>query len=256
MNFKSTNLALFIALFITGLLHYLFTISGWWFIIPIALYVSFLAYGAASIHSDFFIKAFCYSNTIKKEIAITFDDGPTYEFTPKVVAVLAEYDAKATFFVIGKNCRDNETILKKMDAEGHTIGNHTYSHSFFIDFKSKEEFKKELKKTSDFVYQTISKRMKLFRPPYGVTTPHLAKASREAGYAVIGWNIRSMDTTNANEEKIVKTVLKGLKPGAVVLFHDTSEKTINVLRQTLQFAKQNGFKIVSLQTLLNIEPYE
>lgn len=157
--------------------------------------------------------------------------------------------------MIGKNISGKENLIKKIDEAGHTLGNHTFSHSFFIDFKSKTGFMFELDTTSDLVYNIIKKRMKLFRPPYGVTTPNLARASKALNYEIIGWNIRSLDTTKDNEERIAKRVISQIKPGAIILFHDTSSKTVEVLKQTLNFAKENGFKIVSVEELLKIKAY-
>ncbi len=255
LNFKIASLCFIIECAAIGLLYYFFGISLWWFFLPIIIFKAFIIYGAANIQSNFFIKAHCCSLTEEKIIAISFDDGPNAEYTPKVLSTLAEYNAQATFFVIGKNISGNEAIIKKIDAAGHTLGNHTFSHSFFIDFKSKTGFMYELDATSDLVYNIINKRMKFFRPPYGVTTPNLAKATQVLNYDIIGWNIRSLDTTNDIEEKIAKRVISQIKPGAIILFHDTSEKTIEVLKQTLNFAKDNGFKIVSIEELIEIKAY-
>ena len=256
LNFRSTSIVFILAVCGVALLHYFSGISLWWIIIPILIYKVFIIYGSANIQSDFYTTALCNSTSSEKEIAITFDDGPNVEFTPKVLAALAEYNALATFFVIGKNIHGNENIIKQIGAAGHLIGNHTFSHSFFIDFKSKNGFMFELDATSDAIFKIIGKRMKLFRPPYGVTTPNLARASETLNYYVIGWNIRSLDTTKDNEKTIQKRIEEQLKPGAIILFHDTSDKTVQVLKQTLNFAKENGFKIVSLEQLLKLKAYE
>jgi peptidoglycan-N-acetylglucosamine deacetylase len=146
--------------------------------------------------------------------------------------------------------------LKQIDAEGHSIGNHTFTHAFFIDFKNLQGFINELNRTAEIVFNTIGKQIKLFRPPYGVTTPNLAKASNQLNYSIIGWNIRSFDTTNDTAQIITRRVQTQIKPGAIILFHDASDKTIQVLIQTLNFAKENGYKIVSVEQLLKIKAYE
>jgi peptidoglycan/xylan/chitin deacetylase (PgdA/CDA1 family) len=255
LNFKSTSILFIISICVLGLLHYFFNVSWWWILLPIIIYKGFIIYGSANIQSNFYTNVYCSANTNEKQIAITFDDGPNATYTPKVLSTLTEYNAPATFFVIGKNIQGNENIIKQIDAAGHTIGNHTFSHSFFIDFKSKNGFIYELDATSDAIKNIIGKQTKLFRPPYGVTTPHLVNASNALNYKLIGWNIRSLDTTKDNEAKIIERVLSQLKPGAILLFHDTSDKTIAVLKQTLNFARENGFKIVSLEELLTIKAY-
>ena len=256
MTFRSTRIHFIIAISVIGLLHLVFGINLGWLLLPIAFFLALLIYGSANIQSNFFAPAHCYTDIAEKQIALSFDDGPHHEFTPKVLSILAQYDALATFFVIGNNIQGNESLLKQIDAAGHGIGNHSHSHSFFIDFKSVQGFKDELNQTTESVFKIIGKRMKLFRPPYGVTTPNLAKASNGLNYSIIGWTIRSFDTTGVPAHIITRRVQTQIKPGVIILFHDTSDKTIQVLKQTLNFAKENGYKIVSVEQLLKIKAYE
>lgn len=256
MTFKSARNSFIIAISVIGLLHTFFGISLWWLVLPAAVFLALIIYGSVIIQSNFHTQAYCYANTSEKEIALSFDDGPNREYTPQVLSILAQYDASATFFVIGKNIPGNESILKQIDAAGHSIGNHSYTHSFFVDFKSMQGFKNELNQTAESVFNVIGKRLKLFRPPYGVTTPHLVKASNLLNYSIIGWTIRSFDTTAVTPQIITRRVQIKIKPGAIILFHDASDKTIQVLKQTLRFAKKNGYKIVSIEQLLKIKAYE
>jgi len=256
MTFKSTRNSFFIAISVIGLLHLFFEISLWWLVLPGVVYLALIIYGSAIIQANFFAHAYCYAEVSEKEIALSFDDGPNREYTPKVLSLLAQYNTPATFFVIGKNIQGNEDILKQIGAEGHSIGNHSYTHSFFVDFKSLRGFKNELNQTAETVFKIIGKRLKLFRPPYGVTTPNLARASNALNYSIIGWSIRLFDTTADTSQEITRRVQTQIKPGAIILFHDTSDKTIEVLKQTLDYAKENGFKIVSIEQLLKIKAYE
>jgi peptidoglycan/xylan/chitin deacetylase (PgdA/CDA1 family) len=256
MTFKSTSISFIIALCLIVWLHIFSGISLMWLILLGSVYLALAIYGTSVIHSNFYGRPYCYANTSEKEIALSFDDGPNQEYTPKVLSTLAQYNAPATFFVIGKNIQGNENILKQIDAEGHAIGNHSYTHSYFLDFKSVRGFKDELNRTAESVFNITGKRMKLFRPPYGVTTPHLVKAARMLNYRVIGWSIRSLDTTADTAQVITDRVQKQIKPGAIVLFHDTTDKTVEALKQMLDFAKENGYKIVSVEQLLKIDAYE
>lgn len=256
MTFKLARNCFVVVAGVIGLLHLLFGVSLAWLLLPGVIFLASIVYGSSVIQANFFAAAYCHADTEAKEIALSFDDGPNRQYTPQALSVLAQYKAPATFFVAGKNIQGNEDLLKEMDANGHIIGNHTYTHSFFIDFKSAQGFKDELNRTAEAVFKVVGKRMKLFRPPYGVTTPHLAKASDALNYHIIGWSIRSFDTTADSADKINQRVQKQIKPGAIILFHDTSEKTIQVLTQTLKFAKENGYKIVSLELLLNIKAYD
>jgi peptidoglycan/xylan/chitin deacetylase (PgdA/CDA1 family) len=256
LTFKSSSLIFVLSLAACGLLVYEFSISYWWFIIPVLLYKTAIIYGSATIQSNFYLKAYNSASTNEKKIAITFDDGPNPIYTSKILSVLSEYRAKASFFVIGKNIDGNERILNEIHNQGHLIGGHSFSHGFFIDFKSTNGFIEEINQTSDLIEKTIGKRPRLFRPPYGVTTPNIATAVKKLKQDVIGWNVRSLDTTTDSAEIIYNRVITQLKPGSIVLFHDTSDKTVEVLKQTLNFAKENGFKVVNVDELLNIQAYE
>lgn len=255
MTFKSANISFTIAICAIGLLYVIQDISLLWLLLPGAIYLLSLIYGSATIQANFFIPAYCATNTEEKFIALTFDDGPNPEFTPQILSVLADYNAQATFFVIGKNISGNENILQAIVSADHSIGNHSYTHSNFIDLKNANSLKTELSMTTDSVFKVIGKHMKLFRPPFGVITPHLANVVKELNYTVIGWSIRSYDTTNNSVESISKRVQTQIKPGAIILFHDTSAKTIQTLKQTLDFAKNNDYKVVSVEQLLKIDAY-
>ncbi|UOA10601.1 polysaccharide deacetylase family protein [Methylobacter sp. S3L5C] len=256
MTFNSTRICFLIAISIIGLLHHFFVVSLWWLVLPCLVYSALIIYGSSVIQANFYAPVYCYGESLEKEIVLSFDDGPNSEYTPQVLAILAEYNAKATFFVIGKNIPGNESLLQQIDAAGHSIGNHSYTHSFFVDFKRVQGFKDELNQTAESVFKVTGKRLKLFRPPYGVTTPSLAKASMLLNYSIIGWSIRSLDTTADSEQVITRRVQSQIKPGAIILFHDASDKTIQVLKQMLDFAKANGYKIVGIEQLLKIKVYE
>ncbi|MGZ5055260.1 MAG: polysaccharide deacetylase family protein [Methylobacter sp.] len=256
MTFNLARNGYIIAISLIGLLHMFSEVSLWWLALPSAVYLALAIYGSAVIQSNFHAHTYCQGNVSAKEIALSFDDGPNREYTPKVLSALAQHNAPATFFVIGKNIQGNESILKHMDAQGHSIGNHSYTHSFYLDFKSCQGFKNELNMTAERVFDVIGKRTKLFRPPFGVTTPNLAKAANLLNYNLIGWSVRSLDTTADSARVITRRVQSQIKPGAIILFHDSSDKTVEVLEQTLNFAKENGYKIVSIEQLLKLDAYE
>ena len=256
MTYNSTRCYLIIASGIIVLSHTFFIVSLWWLLLPSVIYLACIIYGSSVIQANFFAPAYCSADTTDKIIALSFDDGPHPEYTPQVLALLAKYEATATFFVIGKHIHGNESLLEQIITEGHSIGNHSYSHSFFIDFKNVQGFKNELNQTSDLVFNVIGKRMTLFRPPYGVTTPNLAKAAKLLDYRIIGWNIRSLDTTKDSVEVITQRVQSQIKSGAIILLHDTSHKTIQVLERTLNFAQQQGYKMVGIDNMLEIEAYQ
>lgn len=256
MTFNSTRLSFAIVLGIAGLSHSVYGTSLTWLLLPTGVFLSILVYGSSNLRSNFFIPALSFRNCPDKTIALSFDDGPHPEFTPKVLSLLTQYEASATFFLIGKNIKGNEHLVKAIHDGGHSIGNHSFTHHAFFDFKSVSGFLEELNKTTESVFNIIGKRMTLFRPPFGVMTPSLAKVAKRLNYRVIGWSIRSFDTTACSVQTITRRIQSQLQPGAIILFHDTSDKTVQVLKQTLDFAKDNDYKVVSVEQLLKINAYE
>ncbi|WP_223706661.1 polysaccharide deacetylase family protein [Flavobacterium potami] len=222
----------------------------------IFIWIGINAFGSARISSNYHVKAFC-NNPLEtdKKIAITFDDGPSI-YTLKVLDLLKEYNAKATFFCIGKNIEMHPEILQKVISEGHLVGNHSYSHSKFFDFYNAKKITEELRKTDELLEKFTSKKINFFRPPYGVTTPSIRRALKITGHKTIGWNIRSLDGGTTDVELILNRIKKRVSPGGIVLLHDTAPHSVYVLEQFLQFLQQNNYQVVSIEELLNLKAYD
>ena len=229
--------------------------KGIFFIIITVLFLAHLVYCSYDICSQVYIKTLCKADTSEKKIAITFDDGPDTEITPKVMELLDQFNVKATFFCIGKHIEENKEILKSIDQKGHLIGTHSWSHERWFDLYPAEKMKLEIEKTNGLIFETIGKKTKLFRPPYGVTNPSLKKAIKDFNFNTIGWSIRSFDTVN-DVKQTLKRIKKKLKPGAVILFHDNREQITEILKPFLKFVQSENYKIVPLDELLDIKAYE
>ena len=230
-------------------------ISVWWYVLLAFVYSLVLFYGSYYVGSNFYIPVICSTNTSEKQIAISFDDGPIEQFTPEILAVLREYQVPAAFFCIGHRVAGRENLMQQIHTEGHLLGNHSYSHHALFDLFSAAKMQADLKQMDEAMYAATGLKPLLFRPPYGVTNPNLAKAIRRGGYTPIGWNIRSLDTVIKNEEKLLKKVTESIKPGAIVLFHDTSKTTLAILPSFIQYAASQGYTIVRLDKMLNLNPY-
>jgi len=229
--------------------------KGIFFIIITILYVTHLVYCSANICSQVYLKTLCKAKTKKKQIAITFDDGPNSKITPEVLNILDNFNVKATFFCIGKHIEQNTELLKLIDEKDHLIGNHTWSHDHWFDLFSPKKMKAEIEKTSGLIFETINKKTKLFRPPYGVTNPALRKATRDLDFHNIGWSIRSLDTIDS-AEKTFKRIIKKLSSGDIILFHDNREHIVEILKLFLEYAKNESYEIVRIDELLNIKAYD
>ncbi len=254
--YKNVNRVTVFLLLVFILLKVLFSISFLWFLFLVVIWLTLTIIGSFHIRWNYFLKAKHHNYNINENaIAITFDDGIHSEFTPKVLKLLNQYNAKATFFLIGKQVEGQQEILKNIIHQGHTIGNHTYSHSNNLGFLKTNEVLSDLKKTQAIVEDLVGLKMNLFRPAFGVTNPRIAKAVQSLQLTAIGWSIRSLDTTKISKEKIFKKITKNINKGDVILLHDTSQKTVEVLEQLLVFLNNGKLKSITIDQLHKLKAY-
>jgi peptidoglycan/xylan/chitin deacetylase (PgdA/CDA1 family) len=255
LNFRNTNIFFIILLALLIGLHINYGLPVYAYLLLVFAYSLIVFYGCYYIGSNFFIKVICEASTNKKEIAISFDDGPAPHFTPNILQTLKSENVKATFFCIGKHIPGNEQILNQAVDEGHIVGNHSYTHHFWFDMFSAKQMLGDLEMTDNEMKRVTGLTPKLFRPPYGVTNPNLKKAIINGGYTPVGWSVRSMDTVIKDEKKLLNKVTASLKPGAVFLFHDTSAATVKILPAFIKEVKNRGYHIVPLDKLLALNSY-
>ncbi|WP_246125954.1 polysaccharide deacetylase family protein [Bizionia myxarmorum] len=231
-------------------------ISIWWFVLLFSIWFSLTALGSAFVGWRYHIPILnSTENATKNQIALTFDDGPNPDFTPQVLKLLKLHQAKATFFCIGKHIENHPELFNKIIADGHTIGNHTYSHPNNFGFLTTKKVQSELEQTRNIIKKVSGLTSKLYRPAFGVTNPRIRRAVQNLNLTTIGWNKRSLDTTNKTEKTILKRVTKNIKTGDVILLHDTSEKSVRVLEQLLLILRNNNMKSVTIDTLFKIQAY-
>ncbi|WP_202976472.1 polysaccharide deacetylase family protein [Anaerophilus nitritogenes] len=190
----------------------------------------------------------------KKMIALTFDDGPHPRFTPKILDLLKEYDAKATFFVIGKHVEAYPEVLKIVAKEGHEIGNHTFSH---IDTKQTSSIKveEELKKTQEIIFNTTGIKSKVFRPPFGFYNSQIIDIAHKYDCKIVLWSPHqdAKDWNYPGVDNIVHQVLSKVQNGDIILLHDYVEKdcqSIEALKTILPELKSRGYKFVTISELI------
>lgn len=256
LNFKSVNITacvIFIGLLVA---YFSINLPIWCLVVFIVFWFLITIAGSTLIRWDYHFKSFNSNpNCSKNQVAITFDDGPHPEFTPQVLNLLAKYQAKATFFCIGKHMKTYPELLKKIIAQGHTIGNHTYSHANNFGFFNTEKVIEELQQTNRAAKHISGLDLQLYRPAFGVTNPRIKRAIKATDLQSIGWNKRSLDTTPLSEKTVINRITKTLKKGDVILLHDTSSKTVHVLEQLLLFLQQEHLESVTIDSLFNIKAY-
>lgn len=227
---------------------YAFQGSFWVYLFCFLMFSASVIWGSFDIGLGYFMNSTLRKRTKIKEIALTFDDGPT-EFTPKFLDLLKEHDIKATFFCIGRQIGQYPETFRRIIEEGHTVGNHTLSHAANTGFLSVSKMITEIERCDDIMLKTGNITTDLYRPPFGVTNPHIAQAIEKAGKKSIGWNVRSLDTVTEDEKKIYRKVTRQLRKGSIVLFHDTSEKTYRVLADLLVFLKNENYSTFTVDEI-------
>lgn len=231
-------------------------VPAWLYVLFVFIWILITAIGSFQIKWNYHLQSLNHNYKISENcVSITFDDGPNPGFTPKVLSLLKEYNAKATFFLIGKNAEKYPELVRQIIDEGHSIGNHSYSHSKNFGFFNSEKITAELNKTNSIIKKITGKELKMFRPPFGVTNPNIKKALKSTSHVSIGWSKRSLDTTNFSEEKILRRITTNLRKGDIILLHDSSAKTIAVLEQFLLFLQSHKLQSVPVDRLLEIESY-
>eukprot|EP01035_Chromulina_nebulosa_P030930 gene30930-41164_t len=140
------------------------------------------------------------------------------------------------------------------DTGANIIGNHSFSHHFWFDLFMAKKMLADIQQMDAELQKIVPLRPNFFRPPYGVTTPPMAKALAKGGYTAIGWNIRSMDTTATDNNKLFEKVTAALQPGAILLFHDTCKITVETLPKIIEEVRRKGYEFERLDKLIDLHP--
>lgn len=214
----------------------------------------FMVWASASIRSGVYVRAFCRENTDRKVVYLTFDDGPHPPETERVLDVLRERGVKATFFLIGSKVSGNEAVLRRMLEEGHALGLHTYSHAGTFPLLSFDKMLADVNEGKRAVESVTGKKISLFRPPFGVTNPTIAKVIRTLGLQTVGWDVRSFDTMFCKSSEhsckqsghdwyvpVVERIMKQVRPGSVILLHDRLDGASELLALLLDSLAASGY---------------
>jgi peptidoglycan-N-acetylglucosamine deacetylase len=227
----------------------------WIYVIVAFAYTLIQAYGSIVLSAQFFVDVKSSGNANSNQVALTFDDGPIAGKTDMILEILERYKVPASFFCIGNHVKEHPEILSKIHARGHVIGNHSYWHGKLFDLQTPGAIAKELSDTNQIIFDTLGVKPEFFRPPYGVTNPMVASAIRQGGYKTIGWSVRSLDTVIKDSEKLLSKVTAAVKGGDIVLFHDFSDSTIEILPRFIEHIQKSGLRIVRVDELLNEKAY-
>jgi peptidoglycan/xylan/chitin deacetylase (PgdA/CDA1 family) len=193
-------------------------------------------------------------------VALTFDDGPHPDFTPRILDILAQHGIQATFFVIGRFAREYPHLIRRIRDEGHTIGNHSLDHDHFGINRNRAYWNRQIHETQRIVADIIGQPPLLFRPPMGFKNWHVAAAAREARLPIVGWSIRAYDTQPISPEILAARLLRRTTGHDILLLHDgidperaaklgpsaTQQHTVDALPAILDGIRRKELQITSL----------
>ncbi len=186
-----------------------------------------------------------------KAVYLTFDDGPIPEVTPKVLAVLAKYNVKATFFMVGENIDKHPEVFRQVVEAGHQIGNHTYNH--LKGWKTPfDEYMSNVARCNKALFEHHPSVFipALFRPPYGKATLRQRIALHKMGYTLIYWDILTRDyDASVTPEQMLRLIQRETRPGSIINFHDSlksNERMLEVLPKAIEWLQKEGYEIRGL----------
>ena len=186
-----------------------------------------------------------------KAVYLTFDDGPIPEVTPKVLAILAKYNVKATFFMVGENIDKHPEVFRQVVEAGHQIGNHTYNH--LKGWKTPfDEYMSNVARCNKALFEHHPSVFipTLFRPPYGKATLRQRIALHKMGYTLIYWDILTRDyDASVTPEQMLRLIQRETRPGSIINFHDSlksNERMLRVLPQAIEWLQKEGYEIRGL----------
>lgn len=191
--------------------------------------------------------------TSEKVIAITFDDGPHPQNTPRLLDMLKERGVRATFYVVGNMVRYNPQILRRMVAEGHEIGNHTVTHGT-LSRMSDEGLRSELSRAHQQILAATGIPPRSMRPPGGAIRKEQKQLMlREYGYPTILWSVDPRDWQRPGVDVVAQRLIDGAAPGGILLVHDLHKPTVDAMPKTLDALLAQGYRFVTISELIAMD---
>jgi|HigsolmetaAR203D_1030402.scaffolds.fasta_scaffold01590_17 peptidoglycan/xylan/chitin deacetylase (PgdA/CDA1 family) len=194
---------------------------------------------------------------MEKKVALTFDDAPDRRFTAEILEVLRRENVPATFFVVGYRAQEMPELVRRMAADGHAVGNHSYNHPDLrkLDLPA---FEDQLMRTQRILRELIGYEPQILRPPYGEINEWQLKWAVDRGFKIINWNVDSLDWKSLDKASVVDNILSQVRPGAIVLQHagggegEDLTGTIDALPIVIRTLKRQGYEFVTVPELLNM----
>ncbi|WP_051309147.1 polysaccharide deacetylase family protein [Desulfogranum japonicum] len=202
-----------------GLAMVLAFLHPFWSLIPLCLFLLVCAWAPFLSTVGFYLPVISRGSRQARDIALTFDDGPSPLSTPVVLKLLARHNLTATFFLIGKKAQQYPEIVKEILRQGHSIGNHSWNHDYTLMLRTQRTIASEVRKTQ-YVLSQLGSRPVFFRPPVGITGPRLTKVLVREQLTAVSANCRAYDRGNRTVRALAAKITRCLQPGCIILLHD------------------------------------
>lgn len=213
-----------------------------------------LFYCSYQIRLGVYVRSLCRNKAAGAVVALTFDDGPDPRWTPRVLDLLREHGVQATFFLIGSRAERHPELVRRIAAEGHSIGIHTWEHRAGFPLSGSSAMTADILRCRASLEAVAGVKTHLFRPPFGVTNPMVARAVKRTQSRCVGWSIRSLDTlVRRSRQAVARRIRRRLGHGKVILLHDDRPGADRLLALVLGDLKRSGYRTATIEELFNIE---
>ena len=229
--------------------------TKWWLLYStLAVFSVVMGLGVAIPPLRFFGAYICRGDPEKRQVALTFDDGPDPRSTPALLELLREHKVEAAFFAIGEKVEAEPKLAKDILLSGHLLENHSYQHSNATNFYPAAKLRAELIRGQQVIEKHTGTTPHFFRPPIGLSNPNTFRVAGALNLQVIGWDIRGLDTRITDPIKVVRRIERGLRHGAIILLHDGNipvARLVATVRLLLARLREHGYEVVRLDRMLN-----
>jgi peptidoglycan-N-acetylglucosamine deacetylase len=229
----------------------------WFAIAAMFAYLALCGFGVAFPRCEMYADVIASGPTGRSRVALTFDDGPDPESTPKVLLALREHNCKATFFVIARKAELHPELIHAIVQEGHELGLHGYAHDRLTAWRTPSRIVEDIRKAKAVLLQLTQQDVFWYRPPVGHVSPRTAEGVRKADVELVAWSVRCLDGIRRTKpERVLARVKRKLRDGSIVLLHDASERGnfepagVRVINAILETVAQKGLASVTLSELL------
>ena len=195
----------------------------WLALAVLIAYLAIVSIAVTQLRLRVFVDAMIRGPAKARGVVLTFDDGPDPASTPKILEILDEAGARATFFLIGRKVAKHPDVAKMIVERGHTIGLHSHAHDRLMSLRLANTWRRDLRRGLRAIESATGNGTKLFRPPIGHTNPQAPRVLAELGLKTIGWTISARDGVSADHEAVAHRVISQLHDGAIILLHDAAE---------------------------------